>query len=94
VIRQLAEQVRTGVPNYFRGHLGNFALPLGARRCGDFARFYAPYNQERAHIKEAQGRCFSMAFAALLRQDYRHLHTSLLELANYEEQFQQRTLQL
>lgn len=67
VIRQVADQVRTGVPEYFRGHLGNFALPLGARRSGDFARFYAPFDPERAQLKEQQARCFSQAFAAFVR---------------------------
>ena len=94
VIRQLAEQIRAGVPDYFRGHLGNFALPLGARRCGDFARFYAPYDSERAQLKDRQARCFSIAFAAFGREDYEYLSASLHELANYEEAFQQRTLQM
>jgi hypothetical protein len=94
MIRQLAEQVRTGVPDYFRGQLGHFALPLGARRCADFAQFYAPYDQERAQIKEAQGRCFGTAFVAFVQQDYERLSTALHEIANHEAQFQQRTLQL
>ena len=92
MIRHLAQQVRTDVPDYFRGQLGKFALPLGARRCADFAQFYAPYDQERARIKDAQGHCFGTAFVAFGQQDYGRLSTSLHEVANHEEQFQRLTL--
>ncbi|MEM7134530.1 MAG: hypothetical protein AAF702_50155 [Chloroflexota bacterium] len=93
MIRLLAEQVRTGIPEYYRGQFGGFTLPLGARRCADFAQFYMPYDLERAQIKDNQGRCFGRAFLAFGQQDYEGLSTALHEIANLEEEFQQRTLQ-
>jgi hypothetical protein len=92
MIRALAEQVRTGVPAHMSGQLGNFALPLAARRCADYARFYAQFDQERAQIKEAQGQRFGMACAAFRQQDNERLAAALHGVADCEKQFQRLTL--
>ena len=86
-IRRLAEQVREGVPPYLHGHLTYFALPLGARRAADFARFYAPYDRQRATLKDAQARHFGAAFVALRREDWSRLATELRAVADCEERF-------
>jgi hypothetical protein len=86
-IRQLAEQVRDGVPDYLHGHLVWFALPLGARRAADFARFWQPYDLERAAIKEEQARHFGAAHTAAMRKDSDGLVRALEGVADCEERF-------
>ena len=91
-IRRLAEQVHEGVPPYLHGHLSYFALPLGARRAADFARFYAPYDPPRAALKDAQARHFGAAFVALRREDWSRLVAELRAVADHEEHFIAQTL--
>lgn len=91
-IRALAEQVQAGVPPHLDGHLAYFALPLGARRAADFARFYAPYDAERAAIKDRQSRHFGAAFVAMRRKDWPRLAEALRAVADCDEAFAARTL--
>lgn len=91
-IHRLAAQVASGVPSYLHGHLTSFALPLGARRAADFARFYAAHDPERAAIKAAQARHFGAAFVALRRAAWGDLAAALRAVATAEERFAARTL--
>lgn len=92
VILRLAERVRDGVPPSLHGHLAHFALPLGARRGADYARFFAPHDPERAGLKEAQARAFGAAFTALRREDWRGLADGLRAVAETEARFEERTV--
>jgi hypothetical protein len=91
-IRRLADLVREGVPPHLDGHLSHFALPLGARRSADFARFYAPYDATRAVIKDRQSRHFGAAFVAMRRRDWPRLAAELRAVADCDEEFAARTL--
>jgi hypothetical protein len=91
-IRALAELVEAGVPPHLDGHLGYFALPLGARRAADFARFYGPYDATRAGIKDRQSRHFGAAFVALRRGEWARLADELRAVADCDEEFAARTL--
>ena len=91
-IRTLADLVQAGVPPHLDGHLSYFALPLGARRAADFARFYAPYDAERAAIKDRQSRHFGAAFVAMRRRDWPRLAAELRAVADCDEAFAARTL--
>lgn len=91
-IRQLAEQVRDGVPDYLHGHLVWFALPLGARRATDFARFCQPYDPERAAIKLEQARQFGAAHSAVMRKDHGGVVRALESVADCEERFAEMTV--
>lgn len=91
-IRRLAEVVREGVPPHLDGHLSQFALPLGARRAADFARFYGPHDAERAAIKDRQSRHFGAAFVAMRRRDWARLAEELRAVAGCDEAFAARTL--
>jgi DNA-binding transcriptional MerR regulator len=91
-IRQLAAQAADQLPPPVRGHLGYFAFPVSARRCEDFARFYAPYDGERSILKARQARCFGLAQSELMAKDYAGLSRTLFDLADLEAQFQELTL--
>jgi hypothetical protein len=75
-----------------RGHLAYFSFPLAARRCGDFSRFYAPYDVERANIKREQGQCLGMVHSVFMKKDWQRVHYLLNHLADLEEEYQSATL--
>ena len=92
-IRRLAELVlHNELSPHQRGHLAFFSFPLAARRCSDFFRFYAPYDAERANIKQGQGQSFGMVHAALMKKDSQRVHYLLNHLADLEEEYQIATL--
>ncbi len=88
----LAEQVKDGIPEYLRGHLVYFLLPLAAKRCADYARFYAPYDVMRAGLKGQQGQACGDAFVAMGRQNWSAMAEALHRVADLEQQFQQATV--
>ena len=92
VIRELAGQAGSGLDGGVRIHLARFAFPVSARRCEDFARFYAPYDAERSALKKAQAECLGEAQSRLLSGDGAGLSRTLHRLADLEEQFQALTL--
>ena len=92
-MRRLAGLVRDqGVPGSLFPHLGSFLFPVSARRCSDYARFYGPYDAERASIKAAQGRAIGAANAAMMRKEWERMAAALDEVADQEARFQERTL--
>ncbi len=91
-IRAIAEQVKDSVPDYLKGQLTYFLLPLGAKRCTDYANFYAPYDAERAALKNAQGQAFGDSYVAMMRGDYVAMAAALHRAAELEQQFQQAAM--
>ncbi len=91
-MRAIANQVKDGVPDYLKGQLTYFLLPLGAKRCSDYANFYAPYNAERATLKNAQGQAFGDSYVAMMRGDYAAMAEALHRAADLEQQFQAATI--
>ncbi len=93
VFHQLAEQVLDkGIPPAISQHLSYFSFQLGARRCADYAHFYAPYDQQRADIKLAQARAFGQAHVATIQQQWKLLSAVLHKLGVLESEFQMHTL--
>ena len=91
-IQAIAEKVKDGVPDYLKGQLTYFLLPLGAKRCSDYANFYAPYDVERARLKNAQGQAFGDSYVAMMRSDYAAMAEALHHAADIEQQFQQASM--
>jgi hypothetical protein len=91
-MRAIADQVKDGVPDYLKGQLTYFLLPLGAKRCSDYANFYAPYDAERATLKNAQGQAFGDSYVAMMRGDYAAMAEALHHAADLEQQFQAATM--
>ncbi|TVR75237.1 MAG: hypothetical protein EA415_04450 [Sphaerobacteraceae bacterium] len=86
LIRKLATMAaQSALPDYLRGMMLNFSIPLGARRCADYARFFEPFNEELARLKDAQGHCFANVFVAL--RENRSPYDDLMTLADLEQQF-------
>lgn len=88
VIQTMAGQVKDGLPEYLKATLTYFLLPLGAKRCADYANFYAPYDVELARLKDAQGQAFGDSYVAMRRGDYAAMAKGLHHAAELEEQFQ------
>lgn len=88
----LAQLAAEGPPPYLRGHLLHFALPVSARRCEDFADFYAQHDPERAQIKREQARCYGRAHSVLMRGDLPAFVAVLHQLAELEAAFEMQTL--
>lgn len=90
--RVLAGLAEEGLQPYLRNHLLYFALPVSARRCEDFADFYAAHDVERSRIKREQARCYGRAQSVLMRGDVPAFTAILHELAELETAFESRTL--
>jgi predicted double-glycine peptidase len=93
MLRQLAQQAAGELSPDLRGHLAYFALPVSARRCEDFARFYQSYDGERSAVKSAQARLYGQAVSQLMARDCAGLSRTFSSLADLEERFQALTLQ-
>jgi hypothetical protein len=93
VIRELASKLEAGISEHLWGFLTHFALPLGAKRALDYARFFAPYDPERTRIKAQQATCFGEAHAALQHSDILRARQALLSLAQLEELFARLSIQ-
>lgn len=92
-VRRLAAQVReNGAPGRLWDHLVHFALPLGAKRAADFARFYAPYDAERARAKKEEAKLFGATLPAMINQGRAELADVLEKLADQMDLFHERTL--
>lgn len=90
--RALAAMDAGSLPPYLRNHLLYFAFPVSARRCEDFADFYAPYDAERSQMKREQARCYGRAQSVLMRGDLQEFGVILDQLALLEEAFEALTL--
>ncbi len=80
------------MPAHLKGTLTYFLLPLGAKRCADYANFYAPYDTERARLKDAHGQAFGDAYVAMMHGDYKAMAAALHQAAALEQQFQEATV--
>jgi hypothetical protein len=90
-IRQLADDVRAGsIPQGLVGFLAFFALPLGARRAGDYARFFAGGGDTRlSAAKLEQAQLFGDAVQATHARDWARLADTLARLADTEADVEQ-----
>lgn len=92
VMQAVAEQVKDGVSDHMRVELTYFLLPLGAKRCSDYANFYAPYDAELSRLKDAQGQAFGDAYCTLIGGDYTAMSAALHRAAALEGQFEAATM--
>jgi hypothetical protein len=85
-IRTLAAEVGTGgLSDDLRGFYTNFALPLGARRALDFARFFARGGDaDIATLKQEQARLFGEGLVATTQGDWARLAGVFAGLADRE----------
>lgn len=90
-IRTLAREVGTsGMSDDLRGFYTNFALPLGARRALDFARFFAHGGDAGiATLKQEQARLFGEGLLATNRADWTRVAGALNALAEREAGLEQ-----
>ena len=85
-ILRLADYVRGGeVSPGTRGHLVNFALPLGARRALDYAAFFEGRDPDLAAHKRRQALLFGRSHTLAVRNDWTGLPETLRELAETED---------
>ncbi len=92
-IRRLVNILEEGVvPPYMENHLKFFSFQLGARRCSDYAEFYAPYNQDISDLKVRQGEAFGCAQSALQRGEGKLVYKSIMEIAELEDAFREQLL--
>jgi hypothetical protein len=90
-IRQLADDVRAGsTPEELVGFLAFFALPLGARRALDYARFFADGGDTTlSDVKLKQSALFGGAVRATHDRDWARLADALARLADAEADVEQ-----
>lgn len=90
-IRQLADDVRAGSPpEDLVGFLSFFALPLGARRALDYARFFADGGDTRlSELKLTQSQLFGDAVQATHGREWTRLADALDRLADTEADVEQ-----
>lgn len=94
-ILKIAEIISKGnLSDSLKGHLSFFSLQLGARRCSDFSAFYKPFDKERCLIKDLQGLHFGSAHVALMRKNWKQVWEDLRMIADLEEQFQEKCMQV
>ncbi len=85
-ILRFADHVRGGeVSPDTRGHLVNFALPLGARRSLDYAAFFDGRAPDLAAHKRRQALLFGRSYTLAVRNDWPGLAETLHELAEAED---------
>jgi hypothetical protein len=75
-----------------KGHLSFFSFQLGARRCSDYAAFYQPFDTFRSDLKREQGKNFGKAHTSLSKGDLGRVYSAVMNIADLEQSFQERTL--
>lgn len=92
-IRAFADRVRGGdVPEGDRGFLVYFALPLGAKRGLDFARFFAHHDALLAELKQQQAELFGEAHTHAVLKNWVRVADALYDLADVEAEFRNTLL--
>jgi hypothetical protein len=87
-VRRFAQDLRGKVGERIRAHLVWFALPLGARRCLDGARFLAEAGLARlAENFELQARLLGRTQSDAVARRWDSVAGAMLHLADLEEQF-------
>lgn len=81
-IRSLARLARErALSKAQSGHLGFFALPLGAKRALHFRDFFAPFNPAVAGLKDQQAGLFGDCHSRLMQDDWAGMADGLEALA-------------
>ncbi len=73
-------------------HLKYFALPLGAKRALDFARFFEGRNNILAGLKRTQAELFGSCHTFLMRKKWSLFSQNLRRLAQVESEFKSNLL--
>ena len=77
-----------------RGHFIYFALPLGAKRALDYAKFFEPYEQRLSNLKYRQAELFGGAHTYAVEENRFLFAGELEKLAKVEEDFKMALLSI
>ena len=91
-IRGLARQIEAGGAKDLRGWLTGFSLPLGARRAGDFAEYFARHDRHLANAKHRQAALFGRGHVQAVNNDWPALAATLGDLATVEDEIRAAVL--
>ncbi|MDD3647318.1 MAG: hypothetical protein PHS44_02345 [Candidatus Dojkabacteria bacterium] len=70
----------------------NFALPLGAKRSNDYARYFKKFDIVLSELKYSQSRLFGSLHCYAMSQDWDNMSRGFEELARVENDFREKLM--